>query len=394
MKPDLSALDRVLISPRPAGPPADRLLGLELRVEDDLIVDCQPRIGYLHRGIEKIVEQKRYLQVFPCLSRLDSRLSELNNLGFALAVEKMLDLEVPARGQWIRTIISEIVRISSHLAWLSDFSSTLNPTLSASTRRSRKLVLEVLAAVTGAGQNTTFIQIGGVKEDLSDDFFAVLDQIYNVLPASIQRYRQQLLDNSIFISVAKNKGVITITDALDFSISGPVLRASGVDWDLRSASPYCKYSDCDFKIPTGENGDVLDRVRVRLEEMEQSLEIISQCREKMPKKGAYLLESSKLTVPEKNHMQTNPASMIRHCKLITEGVSPAPDSICQAIETPRGEQNWYLVSNGEASPYRCRITSPGFFNLQALAETVKGESLDDFRIIFSSMDISLEEIDR
>jgi NADH-quinone oxidoreductase subunit D len=394
MKSETIPPDKLLISPRPSGSSAIRSLGLELTIEDDLIVDCQLRIGYLHRGIEKITEGKSYLQIFPCLSRLDSRLSELNNLGFALTVEKMLGLEVPDRGQWIRTIISEIVRLSSHLAWLSDFSMDLNPALSASVWRSKKSILEILAIVTGAAQNTTFIQIGGVKGELPAEFFEGLDQIFKIMNSGIQRYRQQLLDNFSFISSAKNKGVITITEALDFSLSGPSLRASGVDWDLRVARPYCKYSDCDFAIPTAENGDIFDRVRVRIEEMEQSLKIISQCREKMPENGACSLETSKFTVPGKNQVSTDPQSMIRHFKLITEGIKPPPVNVCQSIETPRGEQSWYVVSDGGVTPYRCRITSPGFFNLQALTETIKGESPEDFRIIFDSLDISLEEIDR
>ncbi|MFP4686506.1 MAG: hypothetical protein ACLFN5_00180 [bacterium] len=338
---------------------------LHLRLEDDVVTACEPEIGYLHRGLEKTAEKKPYFQLVPCLNCYDSRNRFFNNLGFALVVEKLLELDVPPRARWLRTIISELARISTHLDWLENFTALLNLALSGRVKKDRQLLPGIFRK---SSIDFELISIGGLSSDPGPVFLEEIDLLLENFPDRIKFYKKKLTDNPAFAAIAKNCGVITITEGLDLSLSGPALRASGVSWDLRDSERYCSYKECDFKIPVGENGDVYDRVLVRLEELNQGLDIIHQSLEKMPDSGPVSATVEKTQLPE--------------------------GRAYQELETGRGAQSWYLIGNGKNRPYRCRVTSPGFFNLQAVTRLAKKITIDELKLTLASLDISIEEIDR
>lgn len=379
----------------PQHPSTHGVLRLKLQLDGEIVTDMEPKIGYLHRGIEKMCENKLYQQVFPWLDRTDYLESDMNNLGFAMAVEKLLDIEVPERGQWIRTMLSEVLRMGAHFIWLGTSIMELGAmTVFMYAMRDRELTYDMMEIISGMRINTTFFRVGGMRDDLPPEFFDKVDEFLEVMPERIDEYEELLNQNPIFLDRTKGVGEISAEKALDLGLTGPALRATGVNWDIRKSEPYLKFDEVDFKVPVGENGDVFDRYLCRLEELRQSLSIIRQCREKMPEDGPINAEQGKVTLPSRTKMKTTMEGLIHHFKLVTEGFKVPEGEVYSCLETSKGEQGWFVVSDGSNQPYRVRIRPPCFVNLQSLAELCRGETIADVIANIGSLDIMMGETDR
>jgi NADH-quinone oxidoreductase subunit D len=387
--------DTMTLNMGPQHPSTHGVLRLKLELDGEIVTECEPKIGYLHRGIEKMAEHKRYQLVFPWLDRVDYLESDMNNLGFALAVEKLLDIECPERGQWVRTIISEVLRMGAHFLWLGTSVMELGAqTVFMYSMRDRELTYDMMEILSGMRINTTFFRVGGMRADVPSEFFQKLDEFLNVMPERIDEYEQLLTNNPIFLDRTKGVGTLTAEEAIDLGVTGPNLRASGVNWDIRKTDPYCKYDEVDFRVPLGSNGDVFDRYLVRIEEMRQSLDIIEQCLESMPEEGPLNAEQGKVSLPSRSKMKTTMEGLIHHFKLVTEGFKVPPGEVYHAIESNKGEQGWFVVSDGTNKPHRVRVRPPCFVNLGALPTMCEGETVADVIANIGSLDIMMGEVDR
>lgn len=387
--------DTMTLNMGPQHPSTHGVLRLKLQLDGEIVTSCEPIIGYLHRGIEKMAENKRYQLVFPWLDRVDYLESDMNNLGFALAVEKLLDIEVPERGQWIRTIISEVLRMGAHFLWLGTSVMELGAqTVFMYSFRDRELTYDLMEIISGMRINTTFFRVGGMRADVPDAFFDKLREFLRVMPGRIDEYEQLLNNNPIFLDRTKNVGTLTAEEAVDLGVTGPTLRASGVNWDIRKKNPYCKFDEVNFRVPVGSNGDVFDRYLCRIEELRQSLKIIEQCLENMPEDGPINAEPGKISLPSRSKMKTTMEGLIHHFKLVTEGFKVPPGEVYHAIESNKGEQGWFVVSDGSNRPYRVRIRPPCFVNLASLPTMCVGETVADVIADIGSLDIMMGEVDR
>lgn len=387
--------DTMTLNMGPQHPSTHGVLRLKLQLDGEIVTSCEPKIGYLHRGIEKMAENKRYQLVFPWLDRVDYLESDMNNLGFALAVEKLLDIEVPERGQWLRTIISEVLRMGAHHLWLGTSVMELGAqTVFMYAMRDREVTYDLMEIISGMRINTTFFRVGGMRADVPPEFFEKLREFLEVMPGRIDEYEQLLNNNPIFLDRTKGVGTLTAEEAVDFGVTGPALRASGVKWDVRKTEPYCKFDEVDFRIPVGSNGDVFDRYLCRIEELRQSLSIIEQCLEKMPEDGPINAQPGKVSLPSRTKMKTTMEGLIHHFKLVTEGFKVPPGEVYQAIESNKGEQGWFVVADGTNQPYRVRIRPPCFVNLSVLPRLCIGETVADVIANIGSLDIMMGEVDR
>ncbi|MFB6345745.1 MAG: NADH dehydrogenase (quinone) subunit D [bacterium] len=379
----------------PQHPSTHGVLRLKVELDGEIVTNMEPKIGYLHRGIEKMAENKQYQQVFPWLDRVDYLESDMNNLGFAMAVEKLLDIEVPERGQWIRTMISEILRMGAHFIWLGTSVMELGAmSVFMYAMRDREMTYDMMEIISGMRINTTFFRVGGMRADIPDEFFETLDEFIEVMPERIDEYEQLLNNNPIFLDRTKGVGQIDAETAIDLGLTGPSLRACGVNWDIRKTDPYLKFDEVDFKVPVGDNGDVFDRYLCRIEELRQSLSILRQCREKMPDDGPINAERGKISLPSRSKMKTTMEGLIHHFKLVTEGFKVPEGEVYHTIESNKGEQGWYVVSDGTNKPHRVRIRPPCFVNLQSLSTLCEGETLADVIANIGSLDIMMGETDR
>lgn len=387
--------DTMTLNMGPQHPSTHGVLRLKLELDGEVVTRCTPKIGYLHRGIEKMAEHKMYQQVFPWLDRVDYLESDMNNLGFALAVEKLLDIDIPERGQWIRTIISEVLRMGAHYLWLGTSVMELGAmTVFMYAFRDRELTYDLMEILSGMRINTTFFRVGGMRADVPPEFWDKLDEFLDMIPERIDEYDQLLTNNPIFLDRTKHVGTLTAEEAIDLGVTGPMLRASGVNWDIRKKEPYCKFDEVDFKVPVGTNGDVFDRYLVRIEELRQSVSIIRQCLEKMPDEGPVNAKQGKITLPDRMTMKTTMEGLIHHFKLVTEGFKVPEGEVYQPIESNKGEQGWFVVSDGSNKPYRVRIRPPCFVNLGALPTICEGETVADVIADIGSLDIMMGEVDR
>ncbi len=378
----------------PQHPAAHGVLRLILEMDGEVIERSDPHIGLLHRGTEKLIEYKTYTQAVPYFDRLDYVSPMVQEHAFSLAVEKLLGCEVPLRAKYIRVLFSELTRIANHLLNVTTFAldvGAMTPLLWMF--EEREILLEFFERASGARFHSNYIRPGGVAQDLPDGLLADIQQFIEAFPAKMEDVESLLTDNRIFKQRLVDIGVVTKEEALDMGFSGPMLRSSGVAWDLRKAQPYEIYDQLDFDIPIGKNGDCYDRYLVRVEEMKQSLRIIKQCIEKMPD-GPIKTADRKISPPPRAEMKHSMEALIHHFKLFTEGYDvPAGETYC-AIEAPKGEFGVYLVSNGSNRPYRCYVRAPGFAHLQALNFMSKGHMLADVVANIGSMDIVFGEIDR
>jgi NADH-quinone oxidoreductase subunit C/D len=378
----------------PQHPATHGVLRLVLKLDGEVIVDAVPYVGHLHRGVEKLAEGMTYTQAITLTDRLDYTAGICNNLSYVLTVEKLLGVEVPKRAQYIRVMMAELQRIAAHLLWLATHALDMGAmTVLFYCFRDRETVIDILEDFTGARLTPSFLRIGGLAADLPEGIEKKITAFLDDFPRLIKEYETLLTKNIIWLKRTKGVGVISPQDAINWGLTGPVIRGSGVKWDIRKAIPYSSYDDFTFEIPTGETGDVYDRYLVRLEEMRQSARIVRQAVQKLPK-GRIRARDPRLTPPSKAEVGQEINALIRHFKIMAEGVSPPPGEVYCSIENPKGELGWYLVSDGSNRPYRYRIHTPSFVNVAALPEMIKGHLVADVVAVIGSIDIVLGEIDR
>jgi NADH-quinone oxidoreductase subunit D len=367
---------------------------VDLELDGEVILGAKPYLGHLHRGIEKIAENKTYHQVIPLTDRLDYLSPMINNLGYALAVEKLLGLEVPERAQIIRVIMAEITRIQSHLFWFGTHVldiGAMSPVMYA--LREREQILDIFEMVAGARMNSSYVRIGGVNGDLTGKAVGAIETFLDDFPKRIKEYETLLNGNQIWINRTKGVGVISAEEAINLGTTGPTLRSCGMKWDLRKTNPYSGYENFTFEVPVGENGDVYDRYLVRIAEMKQSLDLIRQGLDKL-KPGPIYPDEAKVIPPLKEKVMSDIGALIHHFKIVSEGFKVPEGEVYMGIESPRGELGYYIVSDGSAQPYRVKIKTPSLVNLQALETLAKGRLIADIVAIIGSMDIVLGEVDK
>ena len=384
----------VTINMGPSHPSTHGVLRLVLELDGEIVRKCTPHVGYLHRGMEKLAENKTYHQFIPYTDRLDYLSPLTNNVGYVLAVEKLLGIDVPPRARAIRVLISELSRISSHLLWLGAHAVDLGAiTVFFYTFREREITYDFIQALTGTRMTTSYTRVGGLARDLPEGFLDDFKIWLKRVPGQIQEWESLLTHNKIWIGRTKEIGILKLEDAIDLGVTGPNLRASGKDWDIRKAQPYSGYDELDFDIPVGAVGDVYDRYLVRMEEMRQSVRILDQIVEKMPG-GPILTEDRKIVLPPKEKVLTNMEELIHQFIIVTESFDAPVGEVYHAIEAPKGELGFYIKSEGGASPYRLKIRSPSFVTLQALPKISEGQLISDLVAIIASLDPVMGEVDR
>ena len=378
----------------PQHPAAHGVLRLVLELDGEIVERADPHIGLLHRGTEKLIENKTYLQAIPYFDRLDYVSPMCQEHAFALAVEKLMQIEVPLRAQYIRVLFSEITRILNHILNVTTFAldvGAMTPFLWLF--EDREILMEFYERVSGSRLHAAYFRPGGVFRDLPEGLMDDISSFCKKFPKRIDDIERLLEGNRIFRQRTVNIGKISVKDALERGFTGPCLRASGLAWDLRKNQPYEVYEEMSFKVPTGTNGDCFERFLVRIEEMRQSIIIIEQCLEKIPK-GRCMTSDPKVAPPKRSEMKVSMESLINHFKLFTEGYHVPSGEAYTAVEAPKGEFGVYLISNGTNKPYRCKIRAPGFPLLQATEFLSKGHMLADLVAIIGSLDIVFGEIDR
>ncbi len=378
----------------PQHPAAHGVLRLILQLDGEVVEKADPHIGLLHRGTEKLIENKTYIQAVPYFDRLDYVAPMNQEHAFALAIEKILKIKVPARAKYIRVIFCEIGRILSHILNVTTQAmdvGALTPTLWGFEEREK--LMGFYERVSGSRLHANYFRAGGVHKDLPAGLDNDIDDFCNKFPKIIDDLETLLTDNRIFKQRNVDIGIVSKQDALDYSFSGVMLRGSGIAWDLRRSQPYDCYDDLEFKIPIGKNGDCYDRYLCRIEEMRESIKIIKQCLQKIPK-GPIKTEDGKISPPPKKEIKQSMEALIHHFKLFTEGYRVEKDEIYTAVEAPKGEFGVYLISDGSSKPYKCKIRAPGFTHLQAMDYLIKGHMLADVPAVLGSMDIVFGEVDR
>jgi len=378
----------------PQHPSAHGVLRLILELEGETVVRADPHIGFLHRGTEKLIENKTYLQAMPYFDRLDYVAPLCQEHAFALAVEKLLGIVAPLRAQYVRVLFAEVSRLLSHLLNVTTMAldvGAMTPLLWAFEEREK--LMDFYEAVSGSRMHANYFRPGGVAADLPEDLLDRMNAFLHTFPKVLDDMEELLTENRIFKQRTVDIGAITTEEALAWGFSGPLLRATGCAFDLRRAQAYDVYDAMDFLIPVGKTGDCYDRYLVRMAEMRESQKIMMQAIGQMPQ-GPIAIEDGKITPPSRLAMKASMEAMIHHFKLYTEGYYVPQGETYTAVESPKGEFGVYLVSNGSNKPYRCKVRSPGFAALQALEFLTKGHMLADVAAILGSLDIVFGEIDR
>ena len=387
-------LNTTTINFGPQHPAAHGVLRLVVELEGEVVKRAEPHIGLLHRGTEKLIEYKTYLQAVPYFDRLDYVSPMCQEHAFALATESLLGIEIPQRAKFIRVIFAEVTRILNHLlnipAYAADIGA-VTPFLWCFEEREK--LLEFHEAVSGARFHAAYFRPGGVHQDMPEGMEENLFNHFKNLPKFIDDLESLLTNNRILRQRSVDIGVISKSEAIEWGCSGPVLRSAGVAWDLRRSQPYDAYDQVEFEVPVGKKGDCFDRYLVRIEEIRQSIKIINQCLSKI-KPGPISIEDNKITPPKRNQMKKSMEALIHHFKLFTEGYRVPAGQVYSAVEAPKGEFGVYLVSDGSSKPYRCKIRAPGFAHLQTLDNLSKGHLMADIAAILGSLDIVFGEIDR
>ena len=388
--------DRTSLRLGPQHPATHGVLRLDLELEGETILSCDPQVGYLHRGFEKMAETFTYAQALTLTDRLDYIAAMSNNTGYCLAVEKLLGVQAPLRARYIRTIACEMSRLCSHLLWLATHALDIGAmTVFLYCFREREMLLDLFEDLCGARLTLTYPRIGGVRQDVTGRFMDGLQDFLNIFPKRIVENETLLDTNRIWLQRTVGVGVVSPERALSLGMTGPMLRGSGIAWDLRKKQPYEVYDRMDFDIPVGKTGDTYDRYLVRMEEMKQSNRIIKQCVDWLRvNPGPVITDNHKVAPPSRESMKTNMEELIHHFKLFTEGMHVPPGEVYAAVEHPKGEFGIYLVSDGANKPYRLKIRAPGFAHLAAMDEMASGHMLADAVAIIGTMDIVFGEIDR
>ncbi|MGO8731674.1 MAG: NADH dehydrogenase (quinone) subunit D [Terriglobia bacterium] len=386
--------ERVILSMGPQHPSTHGVLRMVLELEGETVIRSRYDIGYLHTGFEKSFEDKTYAQGITLTDRMDYLAPLSNNLGFCLAVEKLLDIEIPPRAQWIRVLLTELTRIQSHLVWLGSHAIDLGAmSVLLYCFREREDILHIFEMVSGQRMMTSYFRIGGLALEPPLGWLKGVEKFVKAFPGHLAEYEGLLTKNPIWLRRTVGVGKLTADEAIAWGLSGPSLRGSGVDWDIRKKQPYSSYDKFDFNVPTRPEGDVYSRYLVRLDEMRQSLRIVQQAMEGLPE-GPIKANAPHIVLPDRESMKTSIEALIYHFKIVTEGFHPPIGEVYQAIESPRGELGFYMVSDGSPKPFRCHVRAPSFANLQALPKMIEGRLIADVVACIGTIDIILGEVDR
>ncbi|HLE92923.1 MAG TPA: NADH dehydrogenase (quinone) subunit D [Anaerolineales bacterium] len=386
--------ETMLLNMGPQHPSTHGVLRLLLELDGETIVNAIPDIGYLHTGIEKNMEAKTYLKAEVMSDRLDYMNTIGNNLAYCMAVEKLVDLDVPERAQSIRVILTELQRIASHLVWVGTFGLDLAAmSMFLYAFREREAILDILELCSGQRMMTTYLRPGGLWRDVPVEFETAVRDFIKMFPKRIDEYEALLTKNPLFLDRLLGIGKLDAATALQYGVTGPTLRASGVNWDLRKARPYCGYEQYDFNIPVRTEGDTYARYIVRIEEFRESLKIVEQALNRLPL-GPVQSDNRKFVPPPRSEIGVSMEALIHHFKLWTEGFPAPKASVYSAVESPRGELGVYLEGDGSAKPRRVHWRTPSFDNLAVLPKIVKGHLVADLVAILASIDIVLGDIDR
>ena len=386
--------ETMVLNMGPQHPSTHGVLRLVLELDGEIVVNCIPDIGFLHTGIEKNMEAKRYAQAEVMTDRIDYMHSVGNNLVYSLAVEKLGEIEVPPRAQAVRVILTELVRISSHLLWLGTSGLDVGAmSVFLYCMREREKILDIFELVSGQRMMTTYIRPGGLWRDVPVEFEKLVRDFTDSFPAAVDQYEDLLTKNEIFLDRTKNIGVINTQECLNWGITGPILRATGLAYDLRKAQPYSGYEQYDFDIPTRTEGDIYARYQVRIEEMRQSNRIVRQALDKLPY-GPVRSNDRKFFPPPRSEIGVSMESLIHHFKIWTEGYKLPRGSVYTAVESPKGEQGVFLESDGGNKPYRIHYRTPSFAIVQIMPLLMKGHFVADVVAIIASTDIVLGDVDR
>jgi len=384
----------MILNMGPQHPSTHGVLRLLLEIDGETVVRMMPDIGFLHTGIEKTCEAKFYQQVVPLTDRIDYLCPMTNNLCYVLAVEKLLGIEIPARAQWLRVMMNELTRINSHLVWLGTHAMDIGAmTVFLYCFREREDVLRLFEAISGQRMMTSYVRIGGVALDAPLDFFSRVRKFADRFPSRIDQYEGLLTGNPIWVMRTKGVAKLSAEDAIAMGASGPTLRGRGVDIDLRRDMPYSGYENFKFKVPVGKEGDVFERYMLRVAELRESIGIVKQALDGMPS-GPIKANAPKVVLPDREKMKTEMEALIYHFKIITEGFAVPEGEVYQAVESPRGEMGYYVVSDGGPKPYRVHMRSACLANMQTLPKMCEGRLLADVVAAIGSIDIVLGEIDR
>jgi NADH-quinone oxidoreductase subunit D len=385
---------RMVLNMGPQHPSTHGVLRLVLDLDGENIVNCQLDIGYLHTGIEKEFEVKTYQQAVTLTDRVDYLAPLSMNLGYCLAVEKLLGLEIPPRAQWMRVMLTELTRLNSHLVWLGTHALDIGAmSVFLYCFREREDILRIFEMFSGQRMMTSYFRIGGLALEPPRGWHERVKKFIDVFPSRIDEYEDLLTSNRIWIGRTRGVGVMALEDMLDLGVTGPMLRAAGLKTDARKDEPYSSYEKFDFEVPTRTESDVYARYQVRMEEMRQSVRIVRQAMDGMPE-GPWKAGDQHVVLPDREKMKTQMEALIYHFKIVTEGFRVPEGEVYQVIESPRGELGFYVVSDGGAKPYRVHMRTPSFGNLQAVPTMVQGTLIANVIAAIGSMDFVLGDTDR
>ena len=393
--PEDTRRHRMTLNMGPQHPSTHGVLRIVLELDGENIVSAVPDIGYLHTGIEKECEVKTWSQVVTLTDRVDYLSNLANNLVYALAVEKLIgDIEIPPKAQWMRVMMAEFSRLNSHLVWLGTHAIDIGAmTVFFYCFREREDILRIFEMFSGQRMMTSYIRPGGLALEPPRGWQQAVGKFINNFPSKIDEYDELLENNPIWLDRTKGVGMVPLEDLLDLGVTGPLIRAAGMKWDIRKSEPYSSYEKFDFEVPVHTENDVYARYRIRLEEMRQSTRIIKQALAGMPD-GPFVADSPKIVLPEREKMKTQMEALIYHFKIVTEGYRVPAGEAYQVIESPRGEIGYYIVSNGTSRPYRVFMRTPSFGNLQALPSLLEGRLIADSIAALGSLDFVLGDVDR
>ena len=378
----------------PNHPSTHGVLRLVVSLDGETVVGLRAVIGYLHTGFEKTMEQKTWWKAITYPTRMDYLSFQQNEICFVMAIERLLQVEAPPKAQWMRMLLSELARIHSHLVWLGTTGLELGAiSIFWYAFRERDLILDLFEMVTGVRMHTRYVQAGGLAEDIPPGFAEECRKFVDVMPKRVDEYETLLSNNIIFLERTRGIGLLSAEDAVALGQSGPMLRASGVDWDLRKAQPYLAYDEVDFDVPVYPEGDVYARYKVHMDEMRESVRIVHQCLEGMPE-GPWTLDDRRFVLPPRHELHTSMESLIHHFKLVTEGYRVPEGEVYQVIESSRGELGCYLVSDGGPRPWRVRFRAPSLVALEATATCLSQSLIADMIAIAASLDPVMGDVDR
>jgi len=385
---------RMTLNMGPQHPSTHGVLRILLELDGETITRAEPDVGFLHTGIEKECEVKTYQQVVPLTDRVDYLANLSNNLCYCLAAEKLLGLEIPPRAQWMRVMLTELTRLNSHLVWLGTHAIDIGAmSVFLYCFREREDILRIFEMFSGQRMMTSYFRVGGLALEAPRGWHQTISKFIQAFPGHVDEYEDLLTKNPIWTRRTQGVAQLPLEDLLDIGVTGPMIRAAGMPWDIRKSEPYSSYEKFDFEVPTRTASDVFARYQVRVEEMRQSARIVTQALEGMPD-GPWQADAPKIVLPEREKMKTQMEALIYHFKIVTEGFGVPAGEVFQVIESPRGELGYYIVSDGSAKPYRVFMRTPSFGNLQAIPALVEGRMLADTIAALGSMDFVLGDVDR